>query len=188
MDNRRNKVGSSSEEIRGNDTTWVVLATGPSLSTEDVARVKGRCRVAAVSNAYLLAPWADILVSNDRKWWECNPSAFSFVGKKFCSHELRGVEQFREHVPLGRNSGLMAMCVARKLGAKKLILLGFDMHGEHFFGKHPEPLKNTTEKIFKTHIRQFDGFSGCDVVNCTLGSSLLRFRFSTLDKEFPDGN
>lgn len=81
----------------------------------------------------------------------------------------------------------MAMCVARKLGAKKLILLGFDMHGTHFFGKHPEPLKNATEKIFKTHIGQFNGFSGCDVVNCTQGSALQRFRFSTLEEELPHG-
>lgn len=166
----------------------MILATGPSLRSEEVGTVRGRCSVIAVSNAYVLAPWANALVSNDRKWWEHNPSAFDFVGRKFCSHELRGVEQFREHVPLGRNSGLMAMCVARKLGAKKLVLLGFDLRGEHFFGRHPEPLKNTTENIFKTHIRQFDGFSGCDVVNCTPGSALQRFRFSTLEKELPYGD
>ena len=187
MDNRRDKIGDSVGEVCGADKTWVILATGPSLRAEDAEKVIGRCRVAAVSNAYLLAPRADILVSNDRKWWEHNPSAFDFKGRKFCSHELRGVEQFREHVHLGRNSGLMAMCVARKLGAKKLILLGFDMHGEHFFGKHPEPLKNATEKIFKTHIGQFNGFSGCDVVNCTPDSALLRFRFSTLEEELPHG-
>ena len=69
----------------------------------------------------------------------------------------------------------MGMIVAKTLGAKRLVLLGFDMHGTHFFGKHPEPLKNTTEKIFKTHIRQFDGFSGCEVINCTPNSSLTRF-------------
>lgn len=188
MDNRRDKIGGSAGEDCREDKTWVILATGPSLRASDIERVRGVCRVAAVSNSYLLAPWADILVSNDRKWWEHNTDALKFKGHKFCSHELRGVEQFREHVALGRNSGLMAMCVARTFGAKKLILLGFDMHGEHFFGKHPEPLKNTTEKIFRTHIRQFDGFSGCDVVNCTPDSALLRFRFSTLDEELPNGN
>ena len=187
MDNRRDKIRTPTRKDCSSDTTWVILATGPSLRTAEAASAKGRCCVAAVSNSYLVAPWADVLVSNDRKWWEHNPSAFDFKGRKFCSHELRGVEQFREHVHLGRNSGLMAMCVARKLGAKKLILLGFDMHGEHFFGKHPEPLKNTTEKIFQTHIRQFDGFSGCDVVNCTPGSALKRFRFSTLEEELPYG-
>ena len=161
----------------------MILATGESVQGMSFDSIKGRCRLAAVSNAYLLTPWADILVSNDRKWWDHNADAFGFRGRKFCSHELRGVEEFREHVHLGRNSGLMAMCVARKLGAKKLLLLGFDMHGTHFFGKHPEPLKNTTDKIFKNHIRQFDRFSGCDVVNCTPGSALSRFRFSTLDRE-----
>ena len=139
-----------------------------------------RCRVAAVSDAFKIAPWADILVSNDRRWWEQHPEAKEFKGRKFCSQEIREAEQFREHVYLGRNSGLMAMCVARFLGAKRLILLGFDMHGTHFFGAHPEPLRNTTDKIFQTHLRQFDGFSGCDVINCTSGSALKRFEIGDI--------
>ena len=152
------------------------------MSPEIAAYVQGKCAVAAVSDSFKLAPWADILVSNDRKWWEQHPEAKLFKGRKFCSQEIREAEQFREHTYMGRNSGLMAMCVARFLGAKRLLLLGFDMHGTHFFGEHPLPLRNTTEKIFATHIRQFDGFYGCDVINCTPNSSLKRFKIAVLQE------
>lgn len=162
--------------------TWVVLATGPSMSQEIADYIRGKCRVVAVSDAYKIAPWADILVSNDRKWWEVHPEAEKVRGVRYCSHKLREVEEFREHVHLGRNSGLMGMCAARAHGAKRLLLCGFDMHGSHFFGAHPEPLKNTTERIFSTHIRQFDGFSGCEVINCTLGSQLKRFPYVKLEE------
>ena len=175
MDNRRDTNGSTVEEAGGDCGSWVVLATGPSVTVSDVAYIKGRCKVAAVSDAFRLAPWADILVSHDRAWWEHNKDAKTFKGRRFCAQEIREAEQFKGHVHLGRNSGLMAMCVARFLGAKRLFLLGFDMKGTHFFGPHPAPLKNSTSKIFATHLRQFDGFSGCDVVNCTPNSALTRF-------------
>lgn len=49
------------------------------------------------------------------------------------------------------NSGVFAIRVARYLGARKIILLGFDGHGSHYFGEHPSPLKNTTEARRKVH-------------------------------------
>lgn len=165
--------------------TWAILASGPSMSQEVADYVRGKCKVLVVSNVYKLAPWADVLVSNDRKWWEQYPEAFDFQGKKFCSQPLRGVEQFTGHIPKGRNSGLMGMFVARKLGARRLLLCGFDMHGTHFFGPHPEPLRNSTERIFRSHIGQFNGFSGCDVINCTPGSRLTQFSIKELKDVLP---
>lgn len=169
--------------VEGNNKdgmTWAILATGPSMTQELADYVRNRCKTVAISDAYKLAPWATVLVSNDRSWWECHKDAYQFSGRKMCSHGLKGVDEFREHVPLGRNSGLMGMCAARALGAKRLLLLGFDMHGTHFFGTHPAPLKNSTERIFQNHIKQFDGFSGCEVLNCTVGSRLTRFPFANV--------
>lgn len=72
--------------------------------------------------------------------------------------------------------------------AKSLILLGFDMHGTHYFGAHERAkrpgskhfLTNTDEARFQKHIRQFDCFSGIPVVNCTEGSALKKFPFAKL--------
>jgi hypothetical protein len=88
------------------------------------------------------------------------------------------------------NSGLFGMFVAREIyRPDRIVLLGFDMHrrnGQHFFGKHERKLKNTIgkdekklintdESLFEVHIRQFNLFSGCEVINCTPDSDLKKF-------------
>lgn len=162
-------------------SVWVILATGQSLTKEDVAYVKGRAQVVAISNAHELAPWADCLVSHDRAWWKAHPKAIEFSGQRFCSLEYNGCKKYRPpHLPMGCNSGLMGMFLARDLGAKRIILLGFDMHGTHYFGRHPDGLKNTNEHRFKMHMRQFTRFDGVEVINCTPGSALKCYPFIPL--------
>lgn len=171
---------------------FIILATGQSLSPEQVDYVrthaadKNRFKIIAVSDAFKLAPDADILASHDVAWWKHNPASLDFVGLKMCNFHVGGVGTVRpDGVPVGCNSGLWAMFLARHLGAKKIILLGFDMWGSHFFGKHPAPLNNTTEARFKTHIRQFDGFAGPEVINCTPGSKLKKFPMLDLKEVLP---
>jgi len=150
--------------------------------------VRGRCGVIAVSNAYLLAPWADALCSCDVKWWNNHPDAFHFKGRKFCSMHYKGLEPMPWAPPFTKetNSGLRAMAVARDVfGATKILMLGFDMHGTHFFGRHRPPLQNPNEARFGGFRRQFNSWRGPEAVNCTPGSSLTRFRFSTIDEELP---
>lgn len=162
---------------------WAVLASGQSLTQEDVnycldARDDGRLKgIIAVSNVGLdLCPSADALVSHDGIWWALNPQAMEFKGDKYCKNTRAGIKTFIPFFNRGCNSGLMAMDVAHRVyGAKKILLLGFDMHGTHYFGKHPDGLKNTTEKRFSEHIAQFNLWRGCDIVNCTPNSALRRF-------------
>jgi hypothetical protein len=49
--------------------TVAILGGGPSLTQDQVDRLRGRCRVIAVNNAYWLAPWADLLYFSDQVWW-----------------------------------------------------------------------------------------------------------------------
>jgi len=170
--------------------TVVILASGQSLTQDDVeyvryARETGSAKaVIAVSNVGLdMAPWADTLVSHDTKWWAMNINANKFEGRKFCRHRWPKVEIFIPNPSNGCNSGYMAMQIARDIHkADKIILLGFDMHGTHYFGKHPTGLRNTTEDRFKVHISQFDGWHGPEVVNCTPNSALKKFPFLPLEK------
>ncbi len=147
--------------------------------------VRGKCGVIAVSNAYTLAPWADALVAHDMKWWRAYPAALGFAGRKFCHGTVSAdVTRFR---PPGLNpclnSGVYAMHVAETVfAATRLLLLGFDMHGDHFFGRHPEPLTNTTDRKRLTHLRQFREWSGCEVVNCTPGSAITNFPFAGIEE------
>lgn len=174
--------------------TWVVIASGPSLTDEDVAYVKqarddGRIKgVIAVSNVGLdKAPWADILVSHDSAWWVSYPESLKFAGRRISRRGFRDTEQYAaQHHPQGINSGLFGMYVARDVvEAKKIILLGFDMQGSHYFGNHNKiynhkPLPNPNKVKFSQFINQFKRFSGCEVVNCTPGSQLTRFYMAQL--------
>jgi hypothetical protein len=164
---------------------FAVLATGPSMSQAIADQVRGRCRAVAVNDAFRLAPWADALVGNDRRWWNTYPEALAFEGRKYCAFQLKGCELLKPMpaFPAGTNSGLQGCRVASMLGATKILLLGFDLSGSHYFGPHPKPLKNTTPARFKEFIRQFSGWKGAPIVNCTPGSALTRFPFSTLEEE-----
>lgn len=177
-------------------STFVVLATGPSMSQELADYVRqhheqGRCKTVAVSDSYRLAPWADALVSNDRNWWDCHRDARNFAGKKFASVALPGGVQALPREGTfggGLNSGLQGLRVAKLLGATKILLLGFDLsaeRGAHYFGAHPHPLKHTTTKRFAKHVEQFNKWHGVPVINCTPRSALKRFPMSTIEQQLP---
>lgn len=167
--------------------TWAILATGQSMNQESADYVRGKCRVIVVSDAYKLAPWADCLVSSDGKWWMANPEAEHFAGEKYARHERRNVKMFRP-TPVVVNSGLMAMHLAKDKGAERILLLGFDMHGTHYFGSHTarwgkspgDVLTNTSEKRFRQHLAEFRNWRGCDVLNCTPNSALKCFPMGDL--------
>lgn len=157
----------------------VIIASGQSLTEDDVKAVQNAKdlgivdHVIAVSNVGLdHAPWADMLVSHDTAWWVNHMEALKFKGEKYSAYGRYGTKAYLP-VVTGCNSGLLAMFIARDiLKVSSIALLGFDMHGTHYFGKHKKGLKNTTPERFKIHIDQFKLFNGCNVVNCTKDSAL----------------
>lgn len=169
-----------------------VLATGPSMSQQIADFVRGKCKVVAVSDAYKIAPYADAIVSNDAAWWRVHPQAMKLPGRKFCAGIHVGTERLRgtAEFSTGLNSGLQGVRVARdELGGRKILLSGFDLsaaNGQHFFGLHPAPLKNTAPERFAEMIAQFERVQmrpDVRIINCTPGSALTRFEFSTLETE-----
>lgn len=162
-------------------TTICILATGPSLTAEAVAKVR-HLPCIAVSDAYRLAPWACAMVSADKAWWRLhNPE---FAGPKYTLADVPEVEKVMD-LAMGSNSGLLACHIAvTRLGAKRLLLLGVDMHGSHFFGRHPEPLKNTKAERFEQMKKQFANWAPkrVDIWNCNPESGLTCFPRMTLDE------
>lgn len=149
-------------------------------------KVKGRVNAVAVSDAYKLAPWADLLVSTDGRWWKHHPEAIKLQKPKFAAtHHWSAVNGVESCLELGThvNSGLLACHIAIKYGATKLLLLGFDFRPGHFFGDHPEPLKNTTSARYEVFQKQFEGFRplGVEIVNCTQDSGLRAYPMKDLD-------
>lgn len=150
---------------------FFVVATGQSLKSIDIDKLRHYYCV-AVSNAYELMPWADAVVSTDKSWWDNNPEAKKFKGRKFSVRE----HGFNESLgaPTNHNSGLLGIRAAIHLGARSIILLGFDMHGTHYFGSHPKPLKNPNKMRFEVFKRDISHFKlgGVKVFNATKGSGL----------------
>lgn len=170
-------------------TVWAVLATGPSLTQAVVNSVRYRCNVVAVSDSFKLAPWADVLVSTDGKWWGAHPDALEFKGRRFSGApdfvKLDGVE--RVPAATNINSGLLGVMVAVKLGATRVLLCGLDMRlpGQHFFGKHPAPLRSSEARHLEMFKRQFAAYQprGVEIFNCTGGSALSCYPVSTIEEQ-----
>lgn len=167
------------------DGTWFVLAPGPSLTQGLVDKVKGR-KVCAVCNAYELAPWADMLVANDRVWWREHPAAHQFAGRKLSGNRIDGVELVTPSTfGIPSNSGVLALDALRNEGATKIVMIGFDSHGSHFFGAYKNRCRNTPERRRQEHRLQFQGWAAGNksvkVLNCTEGSKITAFPFASLE-------
>lgn len=138
-------------------TTWALLAPGPSATAEQAqaARAAG-VEIGVVSTAYKLYPSADFICATDQRWWRTYRDALALPGKKFSPWIIKGVEQVRNALVTGStNSGVLALECAKRLGATKILLLGFDMHGTHFFGKYENGLSNTSNARRNVHKQQY---------------------------------
>ena len=159
------------------------------MTPADVDACRGRARMIVVNNAYHLAPWADVLYAADEKWWRWQKGATGFAGLKYTIDPQRspwpglqvlrntgahGLERQPTGLRTGFNSGYQAINLAVHLGAARILLLGYDMHGDHFFGAHPDQ----SRPPFAVCLREFPSLAaplaalGIDVVNCTPGSAL----------------
>jgi len=83
----------------------------------------------------------------------------------------------------GGNSGYQAVNLAYLLGAKTIILLGFDMFGTHYFGNHPANLNNGSP--YKRFIEAFETINpkkhGIEIINCSRQTALECFPRTTIE-------
>ena len=100
-------------------------------------------------------------------------------------HQVRGVERVKVPGYVSVNSGVLGLEVARLKGASRILLLGFDMHGTHFFGPYTNGLSNTSEAKRRMHLAQYARWAkrnrDIEVFNCTPGSALQCFPTARLD-------
>lgn len=170
---------------------FAVLCTGPSMS-QAVADSVRNLRVVAVNGSYELAPWSEALAANDVNWWAKNPQAHTFKGRKFTTNRIKGVERIEGGSTIGPPicSGVIGLEVAKRLGASRILLLGADFHGSHFFGDYTNGLKNTTDVRRRQHAAQFALWKRAnpkmEVINCTEGSRLECFPRITLAEALRD--
>ena len=89
------------------------------------------------------------------------------------------------HIHYGGNSGFQAINLAMLFGARRIVLVGFNMDNQgHFFGAHPRPLRNVdhsrTVMTFTHAWRHLP--AGVETINATPGSLLRGFPRMSLDE------
>jgi hypothetical protein len=124
--------------------TIYLLGGGPSLAGFDLEALRGRPTI-AINRTFELAPWADILYFCDARFWRVFGvdvmDVFTGMYAVTLSHvvgpvdfvrHLRssgkiGLETKPDALRHGNNSGYQAINLAYLLGAKTIVLLGYDM-------------------------------------------------------------
>jgi len=186
--------------------TAICIASGPSLTADDVARTRHiPATVYAVNDCHRLAPWAHALYAADFTWWHHHQGVSSFPGRKITVDEHAARQWGLEHVPsddsifwggpkfpiaLGLNSGFQALGIAAAEGHTRIILLGYDMGpGEngvrHWFGEHHP--KICRGSAYQKWVKQFEAVApliaadGIEVINCSRRTALSCFRRAAIE-------
>lgn len=191
--------------------TAVIVGTGPSATDAPLHSAKGIARAIVIKQSWHLAPWADVLYGIDKGWWIAHHGAPKFEGLKVSPSptacrvfRLRQVtlkpraEILRGETGVigcglktgGGFSGFQAINLAIQFGAKRIILVGFDMNlsaGAHWnkdtrgVGKADAARTESWRKALDGCASQFEEF-GIEVINTSERSSLKSFKIMSLEE------
>lgn len=187
-------------------STVVCIASGPSLTQEDVDYVRGKAKVIVVNSSYQMAPWADLLYACDARWWKWNRGATSFTGLKFALTKesgkwpgvrvlektgVEGLETKKSALRTGGNSGYQVINLAVHMGASRIVLLGYDMQRgpkgeEHWHPDYPNRSRSPYNMFVRHYGTLVDPLReiGVDVINCTRRTAIQCFPRQSLVSVF----
>lgn len=206
------------------DDPCAIVASGPSAKKANVAALKGRMRVIAIKECALdLAPWADVAYGCDAAWWMHRRGLPQFMGLKLTfskdvptsfpdvrTIEIKEASSSHPHdrkylnaiinddpgvVGSGHNSGFQALNLAVQFGSRRILLIGFDMQGEHYYGRNNWFRGSNPDQFqFDRCIRAFAANSallrnmGVEVVNASIESAITCFRKASVDQMLREWN
>lgn len=185
-----------------------LVCCGPSASKADVDLMRGKMPVLAIKEAAVhLSPWADAVYCCELPWWKYRKGLPEFRGLKFGyarliadrypDVKLVGIadakcDRLLLDAPMaigsGRNSGFQGMNLLAQFGVTRLIVIGLDATGGHFYGRNEWPNANNPNEqenfylwrsAFEIAADQLATL-GVDVVNCSQTSTLTCFRKATV--------
>lgn len=172
--------------------------------------------VIGINVAYLLGEWVDMVFFGDVGFFlkhrealskfggikvSCHPSADKYDWVKYTPRDRshpRGITSNPKMVSWNGNSGAAAISIAANAGAKRIILLGFDMklddsknqHWHNVYGRSPitPPRfpKKTRHLPFDRHLRGFADVSKdakkrqIEIINANPDSAITEFRKFTI--------
>lgn len=187
--------------------TVVCIASGPSLTQEDVDYVRGKARVIVVNNGFRLAPWADVLHACDHQWWREYGTEVSqrFRGERWTLDRTAAEQYGAVHMPwekraglppadadyihTGRDGGYQIISLAIHFGAAPIVLLGYDHQNTdgriHWHDDHPGELHQQPKWARRIEAMQLlardAAARGVRIVNCSRRSALRCFEWKPLE-------
>ena len=195
------------------NSTVFIIGGGPSIKNQNLDLIKGH-RVIGVNQAWTLGPWVDLCWFGDKGWldqntpeiWQygglivtcCNPAQQLKRIKYVARSKRYGLEtNKRTHIGWNDNSGASAINVAYWLGARRVILLGFEMRNPiegtqtHWHNKYAPKIDKKTKKLSNPYSRFLIGFPqiakdakevGLEIINATPDSALKVFPYKPLEE------
>jgi len=183
--------------------TLSIIASGPSLTRADVARVEGSdCHIMGVNLAYTICRRLDYLYACDADFWvrhyhavkglpckkyrlEKTLSRINYPGVEWLENDgTLGLSHEYPKLKTGQNSGYQALNLAYLLGYRRIILLGYDMQysakGKAHWHKDHDT-KNPPPSLLKKWVENFDLLApllvdaGVTVLNATRRTALTCF-------------
>lgn len=154
-----------------------------------------------------LCPWADAVYGCDAPWWVSRRGLPEFKGLRI-TYEARAADQFpglhrtdirrkedrllfdrAGEVGDGGNSGFQGLNLVAQWGAVRIIGIGFDYVGEHWYGRNNWAFANNPdESNFARWRRAMEGAAaelgrrGVDFVNCSKISTINNFRRASVER------
>lgn len=193
-----------------------IIASGPSTKGSGFQKLRGRMPVIAIKeSASELATWADVAYGCDVNWWKHRKGLKAFGGLKIGfdpkinafypdvqtivikDNGGSGGDKYCNDLLLdepgviggGLNSGFQALNIAVQFGAARILLIGFDMRGDHWYGRNLwHKANNATDWDKQRWCKHFDRAAdvlrriGVEVVNASPHSALKCFRKTSVDQ------
>jgi hypothetical protein len=188
--------------------TVAIVASGPSAKAADPGQLNGRIPVLAIKRSWELVPFCEAIYGCDAGWWlhvnglpeyaglklSYDRTAIDAYGLKRVSIPDKGTGalRFAETGVVGSagNSGFQALNLAAQWGAKRILLVGFDMHdkgGVHWYGRNTgQRMSNPDEQNFRRWRVAFTAAApvltarGIEVVDAAPKGALTAFRKRTI--------
>ena len=186
--------------------TVYIIGGGPSLNDCDLTLIHDK-RVIGVNQAFRLGSWVDVLYFGDCSFYKDNIKDIrAFAGLKISScgripvqgwpgvlrlkrKKPRGIETRPNSVSWNGNSGASAISIAAHLGAKRIVLVGFDMRKveeKHHWHSHYKDRGKTWDPYI-VHMKGWPTIAqdakkiGIEIINATPGSAITEFPFMPLE-------
>lgn len=189
-----------------NGGTIFILGGGPSLTDSIVPELKNKT-ILGINQAYQLGDWVDFCYSGDKRWFEWNKQKIkNYKGTLYTSYPKFDLISYDNIINLGRissygisnksrysiawngNSGASAINIAYWLGAKRIVLLGFDMRriGNSFnwHKQYPRINRRNNNRYPNPYIKFLKCFRqiaidakrlGIEIINATPNSAIQVF-------------